>query len=248
MPPEPTPEVASEADVDGGVQEVVGYYDSGAIKEVAHLLDGRLHGAVTVHREDGSVESRSHFEEGALQGRAELFDEAGKLSQSADYVKGQLEGEVHVFARGKRIMTMEVHAGQQDGLTTTYDEAGRVTGRTLFVAGVQDGESMWYGPDGEVVRRSQYRGGVLHGDTFEYYPDGSVRQHTPYVDGVIEGEVVTYDPEGEVLAREVVSPATPAEGAGPAPEADPGSTAAAEESEERQGASFSGFFGRFKGG
>jgi uncharacterized protein len=247
LPEEERPEATPGADDEPALVEVVERYESGAVKEVATLRDGKPHGKVTLYREDGSLESSAEYDDGVLHGAVEVFDEAGRLSQTAVYLRGKIEGEVVVFTGGVVAMKMSMSGGKQHGPTTTYDEKGTLTGYSEFVEGLQEGESRWYGEDGQVIRTAQYRSGLLAGMMLDYYGDGAVRRATPYVDGVVQGEVVTYDQGGDVTEREVVEPVPGASLESTDADSDPTWRPPMPEcGSPREGAAFSGFFGRFR--
>jgi antitoxin component YwqK of YwqJK toxin-antitoxin module len=142
-------------------------------------------------------------------------------------------------------------SGVQHGPIKTFDTSGRLISKMEFVEGAQEGESLWYGPAGEVTRRALYTGGKLNGVTFDYYSDGTVQQKTEYVDGEIEGETVIYDPEGEVIHQQVIAPQVAVVAPEVLAEEESGLQGGSEGVEEEDGkaekATFSGFFGRFRG-
>ena len=73
-------EVVSEegaASGDSMETQVTECFDSGAIKQVANYLNGKLHGTVSQYREDGTLACESVFNDGSLHGSVKLYDEGG---------------------------------------------------------------------------------------------------------------------------------------------------------------------------
>jgi tetratricopeptide (TPR) repeat protein len=83
----------------------IDYYNSGRIQDEGGLVDGILHGEVTIYRKNGNRKTVSHYKEGKLDGAWNEYYPNGVLSTSRNYKEGKgVRGENQYFINGRLML------------------------------------------------------------------------------------------------------------------------------------------------
>ena len=70
--------------------EVIGYYESGAIKFKVNRVEGVFQGEAINYFESGAVEAKSNFVDGEMQGEKIRYYENGAIQRRYNYKDGVL--------------------------------------------------------------------------------------------------------------------------------------------------------------
>ena len=82
--------------------EVVEYYDSGAIKSKTSYLDGVKEGEQINYYESGEFKAIRHYNNGKLDGWRALYYKSGFVKQKSYFENGQQIGNYHYFENGNK--------------------------------------------------------------------------------------------------------------------------------------------------
>jgi uncharacterized protein len=120
---------------------------------------------------DGSVRAEGIYDNGKQTGEWKFYHSNGKLEQTGKFNKqGKPEGTWKwYFDTGQLLKEENYHIGLRDGLSTQYDEAGKIIEEGEFVNGNEDGP--WFEQIGDTYTRGTYRDGLRNGMWYCYYLD-----------------------------------------------------------------------------
>jgi len=82
--------------------EVVEYYDSGAIKSKTSYLDGIKEGEQINYYESGEFKAIRHYNNGKLDGWRALYYKSGFVKQKSYFENGQQIANYHYFENGNK--------------------------------------------------------------------------------------------------------------------------------------------------
>ena len=155
------------------IGEVIGYYDSGAIRFRYPLMSGSLHGAGRTWYENGALLSEESFLFGRQDGRKRVWYPDGTLKFEASYKFGCRDGECKEWYENGKLRRQCAYV--PDRIGSSHILHGMLT--------------EWY-PSGKLRLQANYAFGVLHGTHREWKEDGSLADKRTYVRGVrISGEL-----------------------------------------------------------
>ncbi|MBW2426326.1 MAG: hypothetical protein JRG86_18920 [Deltaproteobacteria bacterium] len=104
-------------------------YPSGAVRTLARLREGRLHGPIEIRHEDGGIWLRSFYVEGIEQGPLEIFHSRGEPWLHAEMKDGKLHGDVRtLYPDGALESETRYERGHEHGLARSFHPA-RAGGR-----------------------------------------------------------------------------------------------------------------------
>ena len=177
----------------------------GIVKE-----DGDRQGPWKDYYPDGSVRAEGNYENGKQVGEWKFYYQGGKLEQKGKFSKsGKLEGTWKWFFDNGQLQREEsFRAGLKDGLSTTYDESGKVVEEGEFIDGNEDG--VWFEKIGDAYMKGSYSNGLRNGKWAYYYlnangdrTDSICYFRGSYVEDNPDGKHVWYYENGKVKTEGV---------------------------------------------
>jgi antitoxin component YwqK of YwqJK toxin-antitoxin module len=116
----------------------IDYYNSGRIQDEGALVDGILHGEVTIYRKNGNRKTVSHYKEGKLDGEWNEYYPSGSLSSSRNYKEGKgLRGQKEYFINGSLMQEFRPKRKTLYDSLVYYYSDGRIKQILLFINGVR---------------------------------------------------------------------------------------------------------------
>jgi hypothetical protein len=100
------------------------------------------------------------------------------------------------FPNGSIRESIEMKAGQKNGLDREYFEDGKVSRESYYKNGLLDGRALCFRADGTLDWDVEYVQGKETGVYKEFYPDGKIKTISHLVNGVQNGKTFEYYPNG----------------------------------------------------
>lgn len=122
------------------------YYDSGNIKDIGSLENGKIHGISKGYYEDGTLMYVEKYRRDRQVGEAFYYDENGHLKASAKSRKNHLKGKAKLFYKNVQVRVVEKNND-----------------------GIQNGNIILYSPNGDLKRLEYWRKGKKFGNTLAAY-------------------------------------------------------------------------------
>jgi hypothetical protein len=140
-------------------------YANGRTRTVAHYVDSRLTGPVSIHNEDGSLFLRGFLDSGEWSGALEMFHQNGAIWLDAHFAAGSLEGDVRTrFPDGALESETRFQAGREDGLARSFyptTAGGRLKSEAQVEADQLVGSHRVLDRKGKLVLRIDWDSGPL---------------------------------------------------------------------------------------
>jgi antitoxin component YwqK of YwqJK toxin-antitoxin module len=163
--------VMREYAADGKVEKSVLYKNGLVIGEGIVLDDGNREGPWKDFYPDGSLKAEGTYEKGKQTGTWKYYHANGKTEQTGKYSKqGKPDGTWRwYFDNGQLLKEENYRNGLKDGLSTEYDETGKVVAEGEFVNDNEEGP--WFELIGDCFIRGSYRDGLRNGMWYNFYLD-----------------------------------------------------------------------------
>lgn len=87
------------------------------------------------------------------------------------------------YENGQYSAIVNFKNGYYDGLTTLFDEKGRLLERAYYKQGVKNGMDKIYHPNRTIKIQANYQDGLLDGEQVVYYADGKIAGRFTYKKG-----------------------------------------------------------------
>jgi antitoxin component YwqK of YwqJK toxin-antitoxin module len=118
---------------------------------------------------DGSLQAEGLYDNGKQIGEWKYYHLNGKLEQTGKFNKqGKFEGKWKWYFDNSKLLKEENYRnGLKDGMSTAYDETGKVIEEGEFVDGNEDGP--WFEQIGDTYTRGTYRDGLRNGMWYNFY-------------------------------------------------------------------------------
>ncbi len=111
-------------------------YPDGAVKAMASLRDGQIHGGVTGYFASGRAQIEEQFVSGVSEGTRRRFYEDGTLRSTEQIVAGKLHGPAEQYHTNGVLAERSIYrTGQPHGLAESWDVQGRPMARVVFEEG-----------------------------------------------------------------------------------------------------------------
>jgi antitoxin component YwqK of YwqJK toxin-antitoxin module len=109
---------------DGTVRE---YYQSGALMEEAHYLNGKREGISTWYYETGIVKGERNYKAGKLDGIIKWYYTTGSLGTAFNYKNGKLEGLTKLYWENGNLKAEDYYEnGKREGIKKLYYNSGEL--------------------------------------------------------------------------------------------------------------------------
>ena len=96
--------------LEGGIQQVIHYYESGKKRKEVHFSGPKLHGKYGTWYESGQVEAEKEYKDGFKEGLHKAYYDNGQLSSSKGFKDGRLEGESKYYYIDGKLWLEEVYS------------------------------------------------------------------------------------------------------------------------------------------
>lgn len=126
--------MVEETFAQGELVERKSFYSSGAVKAVAPIAQGRVHGVLKSYFENGEPDALEEWNEGELHGKVTLFSNGERVA-TVPYVHGRKEGVELRYQAGTDTVAEEISwaADRRHGPTTCY--SGSISRTEWYLCG-----------------------------------------------------------------------------------------------------------------
>jgi len=142
----------------------------------------------------------SDYPQGGVK-KAVKKDNKSQITEEGDVVNGKRDGIWLKYNNTRNVGTITEIAsyrnGQINGAVISFDDSGRLTGKTFFANGVPHGAQGKY-KYGKSLLEANYVNGQLDGVYKTFYDDGKIQQESNYKNGKKHGKATYYNQEGKV--------------------------------------------------
>ena len=175
------------------------YSDTGQIKSLGEIRDGKRDGKYTWWHENGQIKSEVNYKDGKQDGKWTTWHENGWIMSELNYKDGKLRGKWTTWhENGQKKMEAYYKDDKQDGKWTVWYENGQKKSQENYKNGSLVGEWTWWYEDGQIEFKGNYKDSKPDGKWTWWYEDGQIEEEGNYINGRLDGKWTVWYENGQL--------------------------------------------------